>query len=1473
MPISKTDAIGVIESQKLSKAQDVGVIQSALAGVVTGVINIPKGFISLGAEIVDLGLDTNTAASVEQFFDDQNPFDEMAEARTIGRITQALTQIGIPAFKGAEIGRNLARKALKAKADGKYANVGRFGKIINKFQTSEVAGTIAGAAAGEAIVSDEEIGTLGDMLKGTSLEPFALTMMNTDQKEGREEAFRRLTNRVKFAIDGSLFNLGIFGAAKGINAIRKTPEFGAPKYAESPLGLLYQKYVKFGLGKAGFLPEEIFENQRLGLDASKAIEIDAGNKIEKLFDAVQEVVPAIENNIFKNEDVIYKEIMKIIQPLPGKKDLLSGKEFIAKMEKESGIVNLSRDKLKFEFTDDGFRKLVREEGSGDLFRTTDELGEMLAEQKTKDGTIVGDYLITKGGRMDLFLKKIKDSSNEKVVNKFKNILLGMRSGLDNMSTRVLDLNLQKELSLDIEKGIGNYLTADYAAFQKNAFPFFRTAQANARKEEALNYLVDKRIREEAAGKGVRPEDIKQDGEFMRKVREEESKIIEKKLKARSLSEVDAGIKDPQKSYTGDTKLNKIEEETLKINPSILQEKKLDELGEILYGRITDPKHAYISSMTKMATLVHTLEFMDYVAKSGSKARASKTGSSDALVRESKFVFGKVNRIEEDEAIREILGKTGAEELTEIDIKAGKKLLNKTQYNKIEEYRAAKELVENGDAADLEDAVNMLRDPKQFKKVEPVSKDVKLLGLSPLEGAYVRAPIYDDIVQTALRFDGGGNIASVYRYGVLAPKAVAQITKTILSPITHVRNFISASSFALANGAALPAGGDYSALLPVSLGGDVFKTAGLDKGLFETARRITVGRVTGKLDPKEINFTKRLIRVGMLDSQVQQGEMEALQRLDLGITDWFVKPEKAQGEIYNSLLTGIKKGKRLYGKAVDAYVGEDNYWKTITWGLERNRYEKIFKDRNITSSNFQNILRGEAVEGVPKELADYIKQGIKRNFDPTTGSYLGNYEEFLDEFAANLGRNLVPNYSYVGRAGKALRLSPFGNFIAFPLEIIRTGSNIIEQAIKERNSGIKAIEALGNKRLLSFGITVGGIPKVTQETFKAIHNVSDEEMDALRRVVPAWSKNSTLLPTGRDKNGYLKYIDFSYSTAYDVLLRPFQTVFNSITDGKTDEASLKQSLGEGLQEGVVELLKPFTEESIFTEALVDVAIRQGVRRDGSRIWSTSDDPFIKIFKGISNLAESFEPGSYQQLKRLGITLTGQSDKYGEQFNLFDELPGLAGFRTQSSNPERSLVFKTTSFIRNLKRDENLFSSPLLRGGRITPEQIVNGYKYSESRRFQTFKEMAKDIDAMRKLNMPEFKIEQTLKNRKGVSKDNIESLLRSSYKPKEISKFFEERTGEINRKLNSQENKLIPNPLIQALPQIRDIQSSIRGVNLLTEEFKFKDLQTELLENISSTEIQTPPLGSTPAPNPDIIQTQTPLTSEQTIDRIRAFGGR
>jgi hypothetical protein len=164
------------------KEQDVGFFESALAGVATGLWNIPKGFVSLGAEIFDIVGDTNTAKDVEEWFDNVNPFDDEAEARTIGKITTALASIGPLAIKGAQLGTRaalLARNALKAKEAGRYVNLAKIGQKI----MGPTTGAIVGSGVGEAIVADEDIGTFADITKGTSLEPFAITMMDRETED------------------------------------------------------------------------------------------------------------------------------------------------------------------------------------------------------------------------------------------------------------------------------------------------------------------------------------------------------------------------------------------------------------------------------------------------------------------------------------------------------------------------------------------------------------------------------------------------------------------------------------------------------------------------------------------------------------------------------------------------------------------------------------------------------------------------------------------------------------------------------------------------------------------------------------------------------------------------------------------------------------------------------------------------------------------------------------------------------------------------------------------------------------------------------------------------------------------------------------------------------------------------------------------------------------------------------------------
>ena len=1426
MPISEAEAFGPTLSAKRKKADETGFIESALAGVATGLINIPKGFVSLGAELIDLFGDTDLATGVEKFFDDLNPFDDEAEARTIGKITTALTQIGIPAFQGAKIGMGLAKKAIDARKVGNYAELSRFGKIINNVKNSQLAGGIGGAAVGEAIVSDEDIGTLGDMLQGTSLEPFAVTMMNREDKDGREEAFRRLTNRLKFAVDGSIFNLGIAGAGKGISALRRPTKLGYQRYAEGTgfsggIKELYERYIKFGFNQAGMLDEVTAEGKRRAIDVGEAIKFDAGQDVTDLFDSVKEVVPSItKDSVFKNEEAILDSIQEIMQPIPGKKAAdITADKLPDLIESKSGLKNNARKLLQFNETPEGYRRLLTKEGPDGLFTA-------------------GDYEIVKGGKFDKFLTNIENTvggnKGRRVATDFKNLIIKMRNGVDNMTGKILNKNLQKDMSIKLQSELGNYLTADYNHFNKSAFPFFRSSEAAASsKQEAMKYYTAAKLSELSAIKRVPIEKLKSNPEVMNQIIKDGEELIGKYLTAKNIDDPAIDLlrqdkKNIQKLLVGEAEdaitgtktpaakeAAKLEDQVIKVNPEILKGKRLNEFEEIIYGRILDPKHTYLSSITKMATLNSTLELMEDVGRIGSR-KFLKDGKT---LNPGRYVFGDGT---EQGAIRDVLNLPEGAKLTTENISEGRAILN---------------------------------DPKRFKKVESI-KNKNLIGLLPLEGKYVRAPFYDDIFETTAQFLNTNKIGAIYKYGVLAPKAISQITKTILSPITHARNLISAGAFAAANGAIVPTGTDFSSLLPRSLGGDIFEAGRLidpktkqGVGLFETAKRITYGRIRGTMTRQDRDLYERLLKVGLVKTNPITGELDRLSQ-DF-YKSAFVDPATTQSKTFRGFANLAQKGKKFYGKVQDAYVAEDDFWKTITWGLERNRYEDIFRNLGVDSTNFKKILDGTQ-EGISRELSDYVRQGVKRNFDPVAGTYIGSFDDFLDEFAANLSRNLVPNYAYIGRAGKALRLSPFGNFIAFPLEILRTGSNIIEQGIKERATGIPELVSLGNKRLLSFGLTVGGIPKIAQESFKAMHDVDNEEMEALRRVVPEWSKNSTLLPMGRDKNGYLKYVDFSYSNAYDVLLRPFNTVFNAIAEGKNDETSLKQALGEGLQEASVELLKPFTEESIFTEALVDSTIRRGIGRDGRRVWSEADDPFVKIAKGFGHVAKSFEPGSYRQLQRLGNSLLGKTDPdYGREYNLFDELPGLAGFGIKQSDPERSLVYKTSEFGSNLKKSENLFTAPLLRGGRVSPEDILNGYQYSEQARFQVLKKMAKDIDAMRELGMPDYKIKRELKKRKGISKKVISDLMLGVYTPKRPSDFFIKRTGEINRDLNKKEGNNIPNPYIKALPSLNRIINRNRRKDLLGENLNMSDF---IFSRTRQPQIITPNLN---VPTGTIVTNQAP----------------
>ena len=130
------------------------IFASVGAGFASGLIKTVEGVVSLGAELIDLGADSNTAADVEQFFDKLNPFEEIAAERGIGKLTEALVSIGVPGAQGFKIGSNLANKYLQAKKAGTSISSGSKSLVRAKQEADKLNETLgykrfaAGAVGG-----------------------------------------------------------------------------------------------------------------------------------------------------------------------------------------------------------------------------------------------------------------------------------------------------------------------------------------------------------------------------------------------------------------------------------------------------------------------------------------------------------------------------------------------------------------------------------------------------------------------------------------------------------------------------------------------------------------------------------------------------------------------------------------------------------------------------------------------------------------------------------------------------------------------------------------------------------------------------------------------------------------------------------------------------------------------------------------------------------------------------------------------------------------------------------------------------------------------------------------------------------------------------------------------------------------------------------------------------------------------------
>ena len=634
--------------------------------------------------------------------------------------------------------------------------------------------------------------------------------------------------------------------------------------------------------------------------------------------------------------------------------------------------------------------------------------------------------------------------------------------------------------------------------------------------------------------------------------------------------------------------------------------------------------------------------------------------------------------------------------------------------------------------------------------------------NPLNGKFAINGIADALEETSQNLGAKSMVGKAYENFILYPKATSQIAKTILSPITHVRNFLSASAFATANG-----------IIP-----GVTLTPAMMKEAFSALQ------VNMKGTRQQNELYQKLLRLGVVNSQVQVGDLVKLME-DVKFGETF--------NSYNGLSKLLERPRKFMKASQEYYTAEDDFWKIGSWTAEMSRLEKSFADKGLT--------RG-------------------MGFIDKAGNNVRLTQDYFEKEAANIVKNNIPNYSYVSDFVKGLRRLPVGNFVSFPAEIMRTSTNIVKRALDEISftakladgSEIKPLANIGYKRLAGMAGTTLVIPYAAVEGAKALYNVTEDEMDAMRRYVADWSKNSTLIPIRDKETGKLKYVDFSHMNAYDTISRPLQTVLNRVGQGEDDMDGIMDDFFGGVIESTKELGLPFISESIWTEALTDITIRGGKTPEGYQVWNPEDTDGAKMSAMVGHLVESQAPFNYKQLQRMGLAIqpkdsAGRFDERGNEYDLGNELAGIAGLRAIDIDPAKGITYKISELQKRERLAKDLFKRPSLKGGVVTPEEIVDAYINSNRALFDARGNFMKDYDAAKVLGISPAALDERMDRISKRDRANIEFGEFVPYQPsRDIIDKFDENARQLG----------VPNPYLKAEPVIDAISYLLEAAPLSLE---------------------------------------------------------
>lgn len=689
----------------------------------------------------------------------------------------------------------------------------------------------------------------------------------------------------------------------------------------------------------------------------------------------------------------------------------------------------------------------------------------------------------------------------------------------------------------------------------------------------------------------------------------------------------------------------------------------------------------------------------------------------------------------------------------------------------------------------------------------------------LSGNYVPVEIYNSLTTPIRAYSGMQDALAV----ALQAKGLSQMTKTVLNPLSQIRNFLSNTFVVGANG-----------------------LLGRNMGLFESADVLMSNALNS---PEQYRLLRAMADEGAIGQNIQLNELTQLlqEQTSRGVSAALGKA----GDAFRRSTVGapVRFMEKLY------QLGDD-YWKIVGALGEKARYGAALRSAGLD------------IDNMPPAAAQALTDlGLARRTQSIADTNFG------DLLAIDIIRNTMPTYSMVPEAIRALRRIPFiGNFMSFPAEIIRTSGNIVDRGLREM--GFKALDdagnslipgltreqalrlqrevrAIGAQRMSGYVAMATMAPIAMKEAAHGALGITPEQEALMQQNAPFWTKGNQLMYiSAPDEKGNAEYVDLSYMLPYEFMLTPARAALQEYqARGMVSDDTLA-NIGRAAWEGFSKFVEPFASEALATERVIDVTTRQGRTREGAVIYEEGAQLGDKLGQSVMHVTGAFIPGIVDQFVtirggevvpgRVTRAITGEPSPAGDAYTVAEEVgTHLTGLRPLRLNTQRSLGYAGAEYS-TLRTSASRIFTGRADDNDVTEQDVIDAYIRANEARRSHQAQLYSRIQTAREAGMSDQQIREAFRNT-GVSRAELNRIMRNEFVPIDISR-------NLIREVNREVNVLNENRILQRLPvrELNQIRTQLRNTPLAPTQEEAA-VETQALPETQGAATAAPVIGQVPAP--------------------------